>query len=239
MECQERYVLIEIYKNIMVTVKKLTDIELMREACESTFLGKSNQSLISIYKSEHSPARTQIFWVKITNVKLYVSTHLLRHHVGSQPFALTMRNDGRGGKDQCPYIAHRLRELYAIPDNERTESDNEEINNLLDELENKAGRNALTNLSLFINAQSLIDMAKLRLCFKASSETRDVFSAIKQEVSKVDPDLANMMVSKCVYRNGLCGEQACCGYNCTERFKVELDHYLSFFTNKQKGINLK
>lgn len=49
-------------KNFSVTVRKLTDRDLMLEACESTFIGKSNQSLLSIYKSEHSPARTQLFW---------------------------------------------------------------------------------------------------------------------------------------------------------------------------------
>ena len=85
------------YKDYTVTIRKLTDVDLMREACESTFLGKSGQSLLSIYKSEHSPARTQLFWLKIKNVKLYISTHLLRHHVGSQPFALTMRDDRHGG----------------------------------------------------------------------------------------------------------------------------------------------
>ena len=220
----------------MVTVKKLTDIELMHEACEATFLGKSKQSLLSMYKSEHSPARTQVFWITITKVKLYVSTHLLRHHVGSQPFALTMRDDRKGGKDQCPYIAERLRELISIPEDERSDMDKQEIEALLDELENKAGRNALTNLSLFINAQSLIDMAKLRLCFQASKETRETFGKIKQEIAKIDPDLAKMMVPKCVYRNGLCGEPFCCGYNGTPRFQEELNQYLSFFTNKQKGM---
>lgn len=218
-----------------VMVRKLTNDELMKEACESTFLGKSNQSLLSIYKSEHSPARTQLFWVKIENVKLYISTHLLRHHVGSQPFALTMRNDRDGGKDQCPYIAGRLRELFSVPEEEKTEEVINEINELLDELEFKAGRNALTNLSLLINAQSFIDMAKLRLCTQASSETREVFKLMKDCVKEIDPDLANVMVAKCIYRNGLCGEPRCCGYNHTPAFINELDQYLSLFSKKQKG----
>ena len=38
-----------------VTVRKYTDEALMRRACEMTFNGKSHQSLLSIYKSEHSP----------------------------------------------------------------------------------------------------------------------------------------------------------------------------------------
>lgn len=222
-------------KDYTVTVRKLTDADLMREACESTMLGTSHQSLLSIYKSEHSPARTQVFWVSIKNVKLYVSTHLLRHHVGSQPFALTYRNDRGGGKDQCPYIASRLEKLAQIMPGDRTDEEQEELYSLLDELEHRAGRQARTNLSLFINAQSLIDMAKVRICRQASLETQDVFASIKQEVAKCDPDLAEMMVAKCVYRNGLCGEPKCCGYNHTLAFANELNKYVSHFNDKQKG----
>lgn len=47
--------------DLQVSVKKLTDEELMREACESTFLGKSRASLLDLYKAEHSPVRTQMF----------------------------------------------------------------------------------------------------------------------------------------------------------------------------------
>lgn len=224
------------YKDYTVMIRKLTDVDLMREACESTFLGKSGQSLLSIYKSEHSPARTQLFWVKIKNVKLYISTHLLRHHVGSQPFALTMRDDRHGGKDQCPAIADSLARLVEIPVGDRTAEDEYELYSLIDELHNRAGRNARTNLSLLLNAQSLIDMAKVRLCFQASSETREVFAEIKRKVAEVDQSLAKMMVPKCVYRNGLCGEPNCCGFNSTSAFKEELSNYLSNFTDKQKGI---
>ena len=73
-------------KDFVVSVKKLTDADLMREACQMTFIGKSHQSLLSIYKTEHSPVRSQLFWVKFEGIPLYISTHLLRHHVGSVPF---------------------------------------------------------------------------------------------------------------------------------------------------------
>ena len=63
-----------------------------------------------------------------------------------------------------------------------------------------------------------------------------VFRAIKQEIAKVDPDLASMMVRKCVYRNGLCGEPRCCGFNHTHEFETELKDYTSHFSEKQKGI---
>lgn len=213
----------------------MTDVELMHEACNSTFNGESKQSLLSIYKSEHSPARTQIFWVTCENIPLFVSTHLLRHHVGSQPFALTYRNDRNGGKDQNVYISDRLTELLAVPYEHRTNDEKTEIHNLLIELKVNSGRLTPTNLSLLVNAQSLIDMAKLRDCFQAATETRIVFSMIKNRIHDCDPDLAKMMVKKCIYRNGLCGEPKCCGYNSSPAFKLELEEYLSYFTPKQRG----
>ena len=45
-----------------------------------------------------------------------------------------------------------------------------------------------------------------------------------------------MMVRKCVYRNGLCGEQRCCGFNHTAAFEAELQDYISHFSEKQKGV---
>lgn len=76
-----------------VTVRKYTDEALMRRACEMTFNGKSHQSLLSIYKSEHSPVRTQLFWIEFVDVPLFVATHFIRHHVGVVPFELSRRDD--------------------------------------------------------------------------------------------------------------------------------------------------
>lgn len=224
-------------ENFNVTVRKLTDRELMLSACESTFLGKSNQSLLSIYKSEHSPARTQLFWIEIKNVPLFVVSHYVRHHVGIEKFQLSMRSDRDGGKDQCPYIADRLSEILAIPEEYRAEEETKEMYELLEELRNRSGRNALTNLSILVNAQSLIDMAKLRLCNMASPETIKVFSAIKEKINEIDPELASMMVRKCVYRNGLCGEPKCCGFLVSPAFKKEQENYIKHFTLKQKGLH--
>lgn len=52
-------------QNFTVSVRKLTDKELMQRACEMTFLGTSKQSLLSMYKAEHSPTRTQVFWIGV------------------------------------------------------------------------------------------------------------------------------------------------------------------------------
>jgi len=173
----------------MITITKLTDELLLRKACESTFLGNSKQTLFKQYRSEESPARTQMFWIEIDPLPLFVSTHFIRHHVGTQPYALTHRIDRKGGEDE--------------------------------------GRNTPTKLSLMINAQSLIDMSKLRLCTSASKETRKLMQDIKTEISKIDTDLAKFMHPKCIYRNGLCEKN--CGYFESGKGADELIEYRNMF----------
>ncbi len=225
--------------DLQVSVKKLTDEELMREACESTFLGKSKASLLDLYKAEHSPVRTQMFWITLKNVKLFISTHLLRHHVGSVPFQLTCRDDRKGGNpgmiQKCQEITAKLRAINGQLSPGTITHAAQDCAEEIEWLAENADRNTKVNLSLLVNAQSLIDMAKLRLCSCAHAETREVFNRIKQEIAKVDPSLASVMVRKCVYRGGLCGEMRCCGFNNSPAFQIELTDYLSNFSEKQRG----
>lgn len=232
-------------KNFSVKVRKLTDEELMRETCEMTFLGKSKQSLLSMYKSEHSPARSQMFWVVCENIPLFISTHLLRHHVGSQPYQLTCRDDRHGGNcglvDKIDSINSRLRLLYDGMQNGDYDGAEDTVEDIIEELrylQENSDRYTPVNLGILVNAQSLIDMGKLRECMQAHKETREVFAEIKAKITEVDPDLAKMMVKKCVYRGGICGEPKCCGYNTTMQFDIEMTEYIENFSNKQKGFYL-
>lgn len=224
-------------KPMEIIVRKETDEELMRKACDKTFAGSSKQSLLSMYKSEHSPARTQMFWVECNDIPLYVSTHLLRHHVGSQPFALTHRTDRNGGgydlQTQVEEIKSLLQSIENNDDNVMHIDDQVKlVHEKLDGIANKGGRHTPTDLGLWMNAQALIDLAKLRLCNHASLETRKITQLIKDKVDLVDADLASMMVRKCVYRNGLCGES--CGFNHSNQWVGEMHDYLDNFTKKQK-----
>lgn len=228
----------------VISVRKLTDEDLMRSACEMTFNGTSKQSLTSIYKSEHSPVRTQLFWIEAKSIPLFVSTHLLRHHVGCVPFQLTCRDDRDGGNPGfIDKIEKAITQLQKA-DNLSMEGDwmaahmaIELVTKDLLDLQYGADRYTPVNLGLLVNAQSLIDMAKLRTCKQSHAETIDVFLLIKDAVAKVDQSLASMMVPKCVYRNGLCGEPRCCGYNSTKQFQIDLQQYLANFSKKQQGIN--
>lgn len=209
----------------------------MREACEMTFLGTSKQSLLSIYKSEHSPVRTQLFWVKAHNIPLYISTHLLRHHVGSVPFQLTCRDDRAGGN---PGIIEKLDKITTRLQENTSEATIDGVIAELKWLQENSDRYTPVNLGIFVNAQSLIDMAKLRLCTgQAHKETVIVFQEIKNKIQEIDPALAAMMVRKCVYRGGICGEPRCCGFNHSVKFKQEMQEYVKHFSDLQTGCYIK
>lgn len=75
----------------------------------------------------------------------------------------------------------------------------------------ESNRMTPTNISMHVNAQALINMSRKRLCSKASFETRRVMEVIKEAIRVLDPDLAAVMVTECVYRH-MCPEEKSCGY---------------------------
>lgn len=84
------------------------------------------------------------------------------------------------------------------------------------------------------DAQALIHISRKRLCTCASLETRQAWQMVKDEVSKVEPELAHCMVKECVYR-GFCPEMFGCGFDKTTQFTYALEVYRSdnvFLLNK-------
>jgi len=76
------------------------------------------------------------------------------------------------------------------------------------------------------DGQALINISRKRLCNQAAKETREAWQLVKDEVTKVEPEMGKSMVKECVYRCGYCPEMFSCGYNKTEAFKKELNEYL-------------
>lgn len=73
-----------------------------------------------------------------------------------------------------------------------------------------ANRNTPVNHLMDLNAEALINIARKRLCFKASKETREVMEQIVLELSKQNDMLANYLMPECWYRGGVCHEQNGC-----------------------------
>ena len=85
-------------------------------------------------------------------------------------------------------------------------------------------RESLVDLTMNCNFQALINISRKRLCNCASKETREAWQMVKDEIAKVEPEVASCMVKECIYR-GFCPEMFSCGYHKTEAFKKELEEY--------------
>jgi len=145
---------------------------------------RSGIDLDKLYQCEHSPVRTQIFWIEMLNIPTFVSVHFVRHKIGVEHFATSNRPDrGTGEADRMTPINH----------------------------------------GMLINAQALINMAKKRLCYHASKETRETMIAILKQIKVVDSGLSKRMVPECVYRGKICHELKQCDFmkgaidHCTDR----------------------
>lgn len=82
----------------------------------------------------------------------------------------------------------------------------------------------LVNLQLSLNAQEIINISKLRLCNKASKETREIWYKVIDELAQIEPYLASACVPQCVYR-GFCPEPKSCGRTETNFFSFTRKHY--------------
>lgn len=345
-----------------ITIEKLTDISLLRKACESTMqAGKtSSVTLDSMYRCEHSPIRTQLFWITMDELPTFVSVHCVRHKIGIEHYCRSNREDRReyiegSSLTYKGYTAKLFNELFTYKDgklywidsrcrNKIKEGDeagtltshgrwqinyegktlfrsivvymmrfgfrppvvdhidrdklNDKIENLraatsaensynkkfskkkgykgVTEIKLKNGstkwvakietggfaktigrydseheaaiaydrvaldyygefaalnfedgekipnRNSPIMHSVLVNAESLINMAKKRLCHQAHPDTLRAMISIKDAVRTVDPDLVRYMVPQCVYRGGYCPELRPCGKYRVIRYDPEL-----------------
>lgn len=85
-------------------------------------------------------------------------------------------------------------------------------------------RNTPNNLRFDGNFQAFINISRKRLCSCASPETREVWKLVKNEITKIEPELALCMVPECVYR-GFCPEMNSCHHDKTEQYQNELEKY--------------
>ena len=82
----------------------------------------------------------------------------------------------------------------------------------------------LYNMRLFLNAQEIINISKVRLCTHAEKETRGIWQQVINELYKQEPLLAIACVPSCIYRN-MCPELNCCGYAGTDAYLLAREEY--------------
>lgn len=146
--------------------------------------------------AEHSPIRLLEYDWSWSNIKQWVTAHLVRHHEGCEKFVHTQRGDRR-----------KILEDYGVT----TRDD--------------LPQGAENDMDMTCNAQALINISRKRLCNCASKETREAWLKVKEKISEVDPVLASKMVPECLYR-GFCPEfMNPCGYSKTNKYEKDLIKY--------------
>ncbi len=189
---------------VRVEIKKLTNWSEVLDAARFTVnkgdLEKepSEEFKIRILTAEHSPIRSLIFMVTLYNVPTWVSQHIARH----DKFAGHTMREGEADEH-----------FVATQRSDRTGVDRSGLS-----------QEELVDHRILLNAHDLITISKKRLCNCASPETRFVWQKVKEEVAKIEPELASRMVRECVYR-GFCPEMVCCGFNKTQNYNDELFNY--------------
>lgn len=165
----------------------------------------------SAIMAEHSPIKLVEYCISFTDLRQWVGVHLLRHeHV--IPQIHTQRGDRRDILEEYPYVKKALDEL---------EDDLRRFANPRDFVR----QGELNDQDFYVNAQTLINISRRRLCNTASKETIEAWKAVVAALrDNVDPVIAKFLVPNCIYR-GFCPEVKSCGYWKTEKFKRELNDY--------------
>ncbi|MBR7080164.1 MAG: hypothetical protein IKI40_06555, partial [Treponema sp.] len=76
---------------------------------------------------------------------------------------------------------------------------------------NEARQDNPVNFDGYANVQNLIDAWRKRLCHCATKEARELAEDFKRELGKTCPEIADVLVPNCIYRDG-CPEFKTCGY---------------------------
>ena len=68
---------------------------------------------------------------------------------------------------------------------------------------NKSTQDTLVNMEAEANAQALINISKVRLCYGCPhKETREYMEDLKLTLKETEPELADVLVPNCIYRGG-------------------------------------
>ena len=87
------------------------------------------------------------------------------------------------------------------------------------------GQGTPNDQDFVMNAQTLINVSRKRLCGAAAADTRKAWKMVKKEIEKQEPIMASVMVPNCIYR-GFCPEgDRCCGYVKTKQYQEKLKEY--------------
>jgi len=138
---------------------------------------------IPILLAEHSPIRTLEYRIEWIGIKYWVAMELRTHQIGVwHPEDLVFISTQRDD-----------RTADTIPRDKKTQD-------------------ALVKMVTRLNAQSIINISRKRLCSKATIEAQEAWREALKILKELDPALAEVCVQECLYR-GFCPERKTCGYS--------------------------
>ena len=155
-----------------------------------------------VIMAEHSPIKLVEYLISFKDLRQWVGVHLLRHE-HMLPFIHSQRVDRREDIDS---LTERVMSIIE----EDVKSD--ESFNKRDYL----FQGEPNDQDFVVNAQTLINISRKRLCHCASKETREAWVAVKEAIKEFDPIMASFMVPNCIYRSR-CPEMNTCGYYKTDK----------------------
>lgn len=160
--------------------------------------------------AEHSPIKLVEYTIMFEDLRQWVGVHLLRHE-HTLPFIHTQRVDRR-----VDIEALTDKVMAIVSEDIKNDPDFNRRDYLLQGQPN--------DQDFVVNAQTLINISRKRLCSCASKETREAWHAVKAAIAEIDPVMAAFMVPNCIYR-GFCPEKDSCGYWTGKRFERKLNEY--------------
>lgn len=161
--------------------------------------------------AEHSPIRLLEYDITLSDIQQWITTHLVRHHIGVEKFVCSQRVDRN----------EQVKEL-----SEKMMSAMKECGVEYNSLRDCVPQGLKGTMMISANAQAIINISRKRLCSCASEETRKVWKNVIMYLSTIDPILAEKCVPECVYR-GFCPERdsVSCHYDKTKQFNDDLIKY--------------
>lgn len=147
--------------------------------------------------SEHAHIRNLFYEAVWTDIPYWVVNHLARHHIGFH-----------SGEDDTVFVETQR--------SDRTGLDRDKLT-----------QDAPVTFRAVMNAHSIINVSRVRLCMVAAKTTIEAWQLFLVELGKIEPILFNLCVQNCLYR-GFCPEPSCCGFVRTSAYRHELEDYRKF-----------
>lgn len=165
--------------------------------------------------SEHSPIKVVEWCIDMDELRQWVGVHLLRHDY-VLPYICSQRSDKVSNPDEVAeqVLSIIKDDIVNDPDFDRSKWRDWRI------------QGSENDHAFVVNAQTLINISRKRLCRAASKETLEAWKLVHEAIKEQDPEMANAMVPNCIYR-GFCTEKKCCGYVLSEKYAQELKAYRS------------